>query len=151
MHNFPFCRAAIFSIRKRCIMKRRFALMILTLILLSCAHRDLQIPESTPLPLNSSQVNIIRESRFFSFGFPLTVMFDDTAICSLRAGEYVTFEVESGFHTLGLSESPITVPFEKERKYYFLIKTSPGQFGFEIERIDDRRGAYLISTSKVLE
>jgi hypothetical protein len=65
--------------------------MILTLIFLACAHRDLQIPESTPLPLNASQVNIIRESRFFGFGLPLTVMFDDTVICSLRPGEYVTF------------------------------------------------------------
>ena len=125
--------------------------MILTLIFLSCAHRDLQIPESTPLPSNASHVNIIRESGFFSFGLPLKVMFDDAVICSLRAGEYVTFEVESGFHTLGLSESTITAPFVKKQKYYFLIKASADSFGFEIERIDDKIGNFLISKSKVLE
>ena len=132
-------------------MQIRLAFMILVLIFFSCAHRELQLPESTPPALNSSQVNIIRESRFFSFGFPLTVIFDDTVICSLRSGEYVTFGVESGFHTLGLSELTISVPFQKKRKYYFLIKTSTDQFGFEIERVDERRGVYLISKSKALE
>jgi hypothetical protein len=132
-------------------MKKRIAFMILVLIFFSCAHRDLQLPESNPSASNASHVNIIRESRFLGLGLSIDVMFDDAIICSLRAGEYVTFEVESGFHSLGLSESTITVPFEKERKYYFLIKTSPGQFGFEIERIDDRRGAYLVSTLKALE
>jgi hypothetical protein len=78
-------------------------------------------------------------------------MFDDTVICSLRAGEYVTFEVESGFHTLGLSEAIITVPFVQKRKYYFLIKISHNSYGFEIERIDDEIGSFLISKSKVLE
>lgn len=132
-------------------MKKRIAFMILVLIFFSCAHRGLQLPESTPSASNASQVNIIRESRFFSFGFPLKVIFDDTVICSLQTGEYVTFEVESGFHTLGLSESTISVPFQKKRKYYFLIKTSTDQFGFEVERIGDRKGAYLISTSEALE
>ncbi len=35
--------------------------------------------------------------------------------------------------------------------YYFLIKTSPDKFGFEIEKIDGRTGVHLISRSKVLE
>jgi hypothetical protein len=132
-------------------MQIRLALMILALIFLSCAHRELQLPESTPLPLNASQVNIIRESRFFGFGLPLTVMFDDAIICSLQAGEYVTFAVEPGFHSLGLSESTFTVLFVQKQKYYFLINTSHNRFGFEIERIDDRIGNYLISISTVLE
>ena len=68
-------------------MQMRLIFMLLTLILLSCAYRDMQLPERTPSTKNASHVNIIRESRVFSFGFPLKVMFDDTAICSLQAGE----------------------------------------------------------------
>lgn len=132
-------------------MQTRLAFMILTLIFLSCAHRGLQLPESTPSASNASQVNIIRDSRFWGFGLPLKVMFDDTVICSLQAGEYVTFPVDPGFHTLGLSESTITVPFAPNRKYYFLIKTSPDKFGFEMERIDDEMGNYLVSISNVVE
>lgn len=134
-------------------MKKRIAFMMLGIIVLlfSCAHRELKLPKPVPSATNASQVNIIRENRFFGFGFALTVLLDDAVICSLRAGEYVTFAVEPGFHTLGLSESRITVPFAAKRNYYFVIRTSHDKFGFEIERIDDRKGAYLISTSKVFE
>jgi len=134
-------------------MKTLIAFMMLGMIviLFSCAHRELKLPGPTPSATNASQVNIIRENRFFGFGLSLTVMLDDAIICSLRAGEYVTFAVEPGFHTLGLSESRLTVPFEAKRNYYFVIRTSDDEFGFEIERIDDRKGAYLISTSKVFK
>lgn len=43
------------------------------------------------------------------------------------------------------------MPFATKRNYYFLIKTAPDKFGFEIEKIDDGIGVYLISISKVLE
>ena len=129
----------------------RLALMILPFIFLSCGHRGLQLPEPKPSTTNASQVYIIRESRFFGFGIPITVVLDDAIICKLRAGEYVTFAIEPGFHTLGLSESTLMVPFATKRNYYFLIKTSPDKFGFEIEKIDDGTGAYLISISKILE
>jgi len=132
-------------------MQIRLALMILALTFLSCAHQGLQLPEPSPSTTNVSQVYIIRESRFFGFGLPLTVVLDDSIICKLRTGEYVTFAIEPGFHTLGLSESKLMVPFATKKNYYFLIKTSPDKFGFEVERIDDRRGAHLISTSKILE
>ncbi len=132
-------------------MQIRLSLIILPFILLSCGHRGLQLPEPTHSTTNASQVYIIRESRFFGFGIPLTVVLDDAIICKLRAGEYVTFAIEPGFHTLGLSESTLMVPFATKRKYYFLIKTSPDKFGFEIEKIDDGTGVYLISISKVLE
>ena len=132
-------------------MQMRLSLIILPFIFLSCAHRGLQLPEPTPSTTNASQIYIIRESRFFSFGIPLTVVLDDANICKLKAGEYVTFAVEPGFHTLGLSESTLMMPFVARRNYFFLIKTSPDKFGFEIEKIDDGTGVYLISISKVLE
>ncbi len=134
-------------------MKKHIALTILGMIVLlfSCAHRELKLPGPAPSAKNASQVNIIRENRFLGFGFALKVMLDDATICSLRAGEYVTFAVEPGFHTLGLSESRLTVPFEAKRNYYFVISTSHDEFGFEIERIDDRKGAHLISTSEIFQ
>ena len=132
-------------------MKKRIAFMILVLIFFSCAHRGLQLPESTPSATNAAQVSIIREESPFGFGFALTVSFDDAVICSLRAGEYVTFAVEPGIHTLGLSHATATMPFEAKKSYYFLVTTSHDQFGFEIEQIDNERGKYFISKSKVFE
>ena len=119
--------------------------------LFSCAHRELKLPELAPSATNASQVNIIREDRFFGFGMPLTVMFDDAIICSLGVGEYVTFAVEPGIHTLGLSHATATMPFEAKQNYYFLVSASDDKFGFEIKRIDDERGNYFISKSKIIE
>ena len=134
-------------------MKKHIAFMMLGMIvfLFSCAHRELKLTEPTSSATNASQVNIIRDNRFVGFGFALTVMFDDESICSLRSGEYVTFAVEPGIHTLGLSHAMAIMPFEAKKNYYFLVTTSHDQFGFEIERIDDERGNYFISNSKVFE
>ena len=134
-------------------MKKSIAFTMLGMIvfLFSCAHRELKLPRPAPSATNASQVNIIREDRFFGFGMPLTVMFDDAIICSLRAGEYVTFVVEPGIHSLGLSNVTAVMPFEAKKNYYFLVTASHYQFGFEIERIDDERGNYFISISKVFE
>ena len=132
-------------------MQIRIAFMIVALIFLSCAPRELQLPEPPPISSTPSQVNIIREKQLFGLGFALKVIFDDAVICRLKAGEHITFLVEPGFHNLGLSESTITMPFVRNRRYYFLIKTTPNHFGFEIERIDDRVGNYLISKSKIIE
>ena len=132
-------------------MIKHLTLLILTLLVISCGHQELQVPEPPPLSSNPSQVIIIRENRFFGFGIKLEVKFDDEVICKLSAGEYVTFWVEPGFHTLGLSKSTITVPFGEEQKYFFLIKVSLDQFGYEIERISGIKGNYLMSKSKALE
>jgi hypothetical protein len=131
-------------------MQKRIA-MIVALIFLSCTHRGLQLPDTAPSAENASQVHIIRDGRFFSFGMPLRVMFDDEIVCSLKAGEYIKFTVEPGIHTLGLSHATATLPFETKQDYYFLITASPDQFGFEIERIDKDIGVYWISKSKILE
>lgn len=132
-------------------MQIRLAFMISALIIFSCVHQDLQLPEPFSSTSNASQVYIIRENRFFGFGIPLTVMFDDAIICRLQEGEYVTFGVEPGIHTLGLSHATATMPFEAKQNYYFLVSTSDDKFGFEIERVDDERGAYFVSISNLLE
>ena len=132
-------------------MKMRITLMILALIFLSCTHRELQLPDTTSSAENVSQVYIIRNSRFLGFGLSLDVVLDDAIICSLKAGEYVSFAVEPGIRTLGLSQVTATIPFKAKQNYYFLITTSPDQFGFEIERIGNDIGVYWISRSKILE
>jgi hypothetical protein len=135
----------------RCRIRLGLVFMMPALIFLACAHRELHLPKSPPLSSNAAQVNIIRDSRFFAFGVALMVTFDEADLCNLRAGEYVTFEVESGFHALGLSESTIRMPFAPMRKYYFLIKASSDNFGFEIERLDEGFGRHMIAVSELLE
>ena len=131
--------------------KNTTIIILLDLILLSCTHSGLQLPKPTPSATNSAQVSIIRERLLPGFGLSLSVTLDNEVFCNLRTGEYVFFNLKPGLHTLGLSGSTITVPFLPERKYYFLIKTYADKFGFEIERIDDEIGNYLVTVSKVVD
>ena len=76
---------------------------------------------------------------------------DESIIARLRSGEYVSFHVKSGFHSLGVSEPTLTVPFAKGEKYYFLIGADYSRFGFEIHRIGNKKGEQWLTKTKPVE
>jgi hypothetical protein len=132
-------------------MKRLLILMLSTLLLFSCARGK---TEHFPTGANHSkaaEVFIIRNNNLFGWGFSLKVAFDDNIIARLRRGEHIHFFVDPGFHALGISEPTITSPFEPGQKYYFLISADYTQFGFEIERIDNKKGANWVAKTKPLK
>jgi hypothetical protein len=131
-------------------MKKFLSLLILVLILISCAHGK---TEHFPVVDNSSEaaeVFVIRDNNLIGWGFSLKVALDDAVIAGLRSGEYVSFYVKSGFHSLGITKPTMTVPFEKGRKYYFLISADYSSFGFDIQRIGNEKGQnWLTRTKKI--
>lgn len=129
-------------------MKKNVTLTALALLLISCAHGK---TDSFPTLDNSSenaQVYVIRDSNLMGWGFSLKVALDDSIIARLRSGEYVSFYVKPGFHSLGISKPTMTVPFEKGRKYYFLISAEFSKFGFDIQRIGDEKGERWLAKAK---
>jgi hypothetical protein len=84
------------------------------------------------------------------WGFSLKVALDDSIIARLRSGEYVSFYVKPGFHSLGISKPTMTVPFEKGRKYYFLISAEFSKVGFDIQRIGDEKGERWLAKAKLI-
>ena len=129
-------------------MKKNVTLTALALLLISCAHGK---TDSFPTLDNSSenaQVYVIRDSNLMGWGFSLKVALDDSIIARLRSGEYVSFYVKPGFHSLGVSKPTMTVPFEKGRKYYFLISAEFSKFGFDIQRIGDEKGERWLAKAK---
>ena len=85
------------------------------------------------------------------WGFSLKVALNESIIARLRSGEYISFYVEPGFHSLGVSEPSVSVPFEKGNIYYFLISADYSSFGFELFRISEQRAELWLAKTKPLE
>ena len=129
-------------------MKKIVILTVLTLILLACAHgKTDQFPSVTDTA-NAAKVFVIRDNNLMGWGFSLKVALDQSIIARLRSGEYVSFYVKPGFHSLGISEPTLTVPFAKGEKYYFLIGADYSKFGFEIQRIGNEKGEMWLTKTK---
>jgi hypothetical protein len=131
--------------------KKKFALVLLTLLLLSCAHGKTDHFQTIDNTADAAQVYVIRDNNLVGWGFSLKVTLDESIIARLRSGEYVSFYVEAGFHSLGISEPTLTVPFAKGEKYYFLIGADYSKFGFEIQRIGNKKGERWLTKTKPVE
>ena len=129
-------------------MKKNVTLTALALLLISCAHGKTDSFPTLDNPSENAQVYVIRDSNLMGWGFSLKVALDDSIIARLRSGEYVSFYVKPGFHSLGISKPTMTVPFERGRKYYFLISAEFSKFGFDIQRIGDEKGERWLAKAK---
>ena len=129
-------------------MKNKLILIILTFLLISCAHGKTDNFPTVSDISDAAEVFVIRDNNLVGWGFSLKVALDESIIARLRSGEYVSFNVKPGFHSLGVSEPTLSVPFAKGEKYYFLIGADYSKFGFEIQRIDNKKGERWLTKTK---
>lgn len=132
-------------------MKNFSALSLLVLILLSCAHGKTDTFPTLDNPAANAKVYVIRDSSLMGWGVSLKVALDDSIIARLRSGEYVSFFVKPGFHSLGVSEPTVRLPFEKGNTYYFLISADYTSFGFELDRISEQQAQMWLSKTKPIK
>jgi hypothetical protein len=123
----------------------------LAVLIISCAHGKTEHFPTVENQTDAAQVFVIRDDNFMGWGASLKVVLDDAIIARLRSGEYVTFYVKPGFHSLGVSKPTMTVPFEKGGTYHFLISAEYTKFGFDIRRIGDRQAEMWLSKTKPIE
>ena len=129
-------------------MRKILILVIPILLLLSCAHgKTDQFPTAADIS-DAAQVFVIRDNNLLGWGFSLKVSLDKAIIARLRSGEYVSFYVKPGFHSVGIAEPTLTVPFAKGQKYYFLIGADYSKFGFEIQRIGNQKGEMWLAKTR---
>ena len=131
-------------------MNKLFVLSLLALLLLACAHGKTDTFPTLENPAANAQVYVIRDSNLMGWGFSLKVALDEEIIARLRSGEYISFFVAPGFHSLGVSEPTVTVPLEKGNTYYFLISADYTKFGFELSRISNQQAQkWLAKTTPI--
>ena len=102
-------------------------------------------------PAENAKVYVIRDSSLMGWGVSLKVALNDSIIARLRSGEYISFYLKPGFHSLGVSEPTMSVPFEKGNTYYFLISADYTRFGFELHRISDQQAERWLAKTKPLK
>jgi hypothetical protein len=128
--------------------KNKLILTALAFLLISCAHGKTDNFPTVSDTSDAAEVFVIRDNNLVGWGFSLKVALDESIIARLRSGEYVSFNVKPGFHSLGVSEPTLSVPFAKGEKYYFLIGAEYSKFGFEIQRIGNEKGERWLTKTK---
>jgi len=120
-------------------MKKYVLLIMAAFLLAACTSGKTEFFPSQGYSADAAEVTVIREQRMFGMGFSMNVLLDGAVIARLKAGQYVTFFVNPGVHSIGIPQSTITAMLVRARKHYFAIKTDSSQFGFEIERISENK------------
>jgi hypothetical protein len=120
-------------------MKKYVVLILIVFVLTACTSGKTEFFPSQGYSADAAEVTVIRQKRMFGMGFSMQVLLDGDVIARLKAGQYVTFFVDPGVHKIGVKKSTITVMLESGRKHYFMIQTDSSQFGFEIERISEKK------------
>lgn len=133
------------------IMKRSIVLAFTGLLIISCAHGKTELFPKVENQSEAAQVFVIRDNNLMGWGMSLKVALDDYIIARLRSGEYITFYVKPGFHSLGVSKPTLTVPFEKGRTYHFLISAEYSSFGFGFQRIGTQQAEMWLSKTKPIK
>ena len=129
-------------------MKRYAALIMLAFFLAACTSGKTEFFPSQGYSADASEVTVIRKRRMLGMGFSMEVLLDGDVIARLKAGQYVTFFVDPGVRTIGIPKSTITVMLESGRKHFFIISTDSSQFGFEIERISEKKAGKWMAESR---
>ena len=124
---------------------------MITLFMVGCTSGKTQLFPSRGYSADAAEVTVIRENRLFGFGFSMKVLLDGEVIARLKAGQYVTFYMDPGVHTIGIPDSSVSAALEPGRKNYFLIQADSSQFGFEIERISEAKAEFWMKQSKPLK
>jgi hypothetical protein len=132
-------------------MKRYLVLIMLVLFFVSCTSGKTEYFPSQGYSAEVAEVTVIRKKRVFGLGFTMEVLLDGEVIARLKAGQYVTFFSDPGFRSIGIPDSNITAALERGRKHFFVIKTDSSQFGFEIERISERKASAWIAESTPIQ
>ena len=129
-------------------MKKCVLLILFAFFLASCTSGKTEFFPSQGYSADASEVTVLRKRRMWGMGFSMQILLDGDVIARLKAGQYVTFFVDPGVHTIGVSESTITAMMEGGRKHFFAITTDSSQFGFEIERISEKKAVSWMEESR---
>ena len=132
-------------------MKRYVLLIMIAFLLAACTSGKTEFFPSRGYSADAAEVTVIRQRRMWGMGFSMKVLLDGKVIARLKAGQYVSFYTAAGVRTIAIPDSSARAALEAGGKHYFLIKTDSSQFGFEIERIGEKKATQMMAQSRPIE
>ena len=129
-------------------MKKYVVLIMLAFFLAACTSGKTEFFPSKGYSTDAAEVTVIRQKRMLGMGFSMDVLLNGEIIARLKAGQHVTFFVDPGVHEIGIPKSAISAMLEGGRKHFFMITTDSSQFGFDIERISEKKAASRMTESQ---
>ena len=129
-------------------MKKYGVLIILAFFLAACTSGKTEFFPPQGYSSDVAEVTVIRQKRMWGVGFSMKVLWDGNVIAHLKAGQHVTFFVKPGVHKIGIPNQSISAALDRGRKHFFMISTDSSQFGFEIERISEKKAASWMAKSR---
>jgi hypothetical protein len=129
-------------------MKKYLLLIMAAFLLAACTSGKTELFPSKGYSTDAAEVTVIRQKRMLGMGFSMKVLWDGKVIARLKAGQYVTFYTAPGIHNIGIPQTNITAMREGGRKHFFMISTDSSQFGFEIERISEKKATSRMGQSQ---
>ena len=129
-------------------MKKYMVLIMLAFFLAACTSGKTEFFPSKGYSTDAAEVTVIRQKRMLGMGFSMDVLLNGEIIARLKAGQHVTFFVDPGVHEIGIPKSAIRAMLEGGRKHFFMITTDSSQFGFDIERISEKKAASRMTESQ---
>lgn len=129
-------------------MKKYVLLILMAVLVVACTSGKTEFFPSQEYSADAAEVTVIRERRMVGLGFSMKVILDGEVIARLKAGQYVTFFLNPGVHSIGIPGQSIAAALDRSRKHYFAITTDSSQFGFEIDQISERDAASLLARAR---
>jgi hypothetical protein len=121
---------------------------MLAFFMAACTSGKTELFPSKGYSTDAAEVTVIRQKRMLGMGFSMDVLLNGEIIARLKAGQHVTFFVDPGVHNIGIPKSTISAMLEGGRKHFFMITTDSSQFGFEIERISEKKATSRMAQSQ---
>ena len=116
-------------------------LIVVLMLSIGCAHGRTTYYPTPKCDSGCADVVVIRKVYSFGGGAPISVSLNGFPIAFLNIGEYIKFRLPVGINAIGIEmygkqTGSITIPFEDQRGYYFLIDSSLATFSTHISRVE---------------
>lgn len=116
-------------------------LIVVLMLSIGCAHGRTTYYPTPKCDSGCADVVVIRKVYSLGGGAPISVTLNGFPIAFIDIGEYIKFRLPIGVNAIGIQmygnqKGSITIPFEDQRWYYFLIDSSLATFDTHISRVE---------------
>jgi hypothetical protein len=106
-------------------------------LLFACAKGSIQRLPPVPDPSQAATVTVLRGKGFVAAAVATDIKVDGWTIATLGPGQFLTFALPAGNHSVGVVTSTAAFPFEVGKQYFFRVAYGTGNMTAGVERLEE--------------